>query len=191
MFTEYRENQFACSEHVKIDTAHAYLILGLILSHKPSHVLELGLGGGRSCEAILNGLDFNKKQSNFTIVDNWVDWGGKMPDGVMKIYGNKAEIITMDEKEFVFSTKQKYDFIMSDADHNRTDQWFEYVYDNLLNENGILIYHDVNLIEQSFINLRTIYKKCKEKKINHYLFNKNSLENERCHRGLLVIFKNR
>ncbi len=184
-------NDFKNNEGVKIDVVHAYLILGLVLSHKPTSILELGLGGGRSCDAILNALDFNKKQVNFTIVDNWLDWNGKIPDGVLEMYGNKAQIVTMDEKEFVFSTKNTYDFIMSDADHNRTDQWFEYVYDNLLNKNGILIYHDVNLIEDAFVNLRNIYNKCQERQLNYFLFNKNSLIGERCQRGLLVIFKNK
>jgi hypothetical protein len=78
---------------------------------------------------------------------------------------------------------------MSDGDHHNTDQWFEYVYDNILNDNGILIYHDINLVEDEFVNLRNIYNKAKERKINFYLFNKNSLQNERCQRGLMVIFK--
>ena len=181
---------FRSNEGVKIDIVHAHLIVGLILSQKPSSILELGLGGGRSCDAILAGIEFNKNNPKFKIVDNWLDWNHEIPQNVMEIYGKKAEIITMDEKEFVFSTKEKFDFIMSDADHNRTNQWFEHVYENLLNDKGILIYHDINIVEESFVNLREIYEICKKRNIHHYLFNKNSLVGERCQRGLLVIFKN-
>jgi predicted O-methyltransferase YrrM len=183
---------FRSNETVKIDLVHAHLLQSLIVSQKPSSILELGLGGGRSCDAILAGIEHNKNNPKFTIVDNWIDWGHQIPQNVMQAYGKKAEIITMNEKEFVFSTKEKFDFIMSDADHHSTNQWFEYVYDNLLNDKGILIYHDINIVEEfgSFINLREIYENCKKRNIHHYLFNKNSLPQERCQRGLLVIFKN-
>jgi predicted O-methyltransferase YrrM len=183
---------FRSNETVKIDLAHAHLVQGLIVSQKPSSILELGFGGGRSCDAILAGIEYNKNNPKFTIVDNWIDWGHQIPQNVTQAYGKKAEIITMNEKEFVFSTKEKFDFIMSDADHHSTNQWFEYVYDNLLNDKGILIYHDINIVEEfaSFINLREIYEICKKRNIHHYLFNKNSLPQERCQRGLLLIFKN-
>jgi hypothetical protein len=79
---------------------------------------------------------------------------------------------------------------MSDADHMRTDQWFEYVYDNLVADGGILCYHDVNMIDGShFVNLRNIYYKAQERKLRYMLFNKNSIPGERCERGLMVIFK--
>jgi len=182
--TNFNEN-----EGVKIDVVHAYLILGLVLCHKPTKILELGLGGGRSCEAILSAMDFNKNSAQLTVVDNWCDWGGAMPAGVMEMYGNRASIKTSDEKEFVHSTGDKFDFIMSDADHNHTNEWFDYVYENLLLPGGIIIYHDINLFEDSFVNLRQIYARCLAKNYRHHLFNQNSLPGERCHRGLLVIFK--
>jgi len=191
LYPEIQNEDFRNNESVKIDIAHANLITGLILSQKPKNILELGLGGARSCDAIIKAIDYNNNNPKFTIVDNWLDWNGVMPKNIYETYGKKANIITMDEKEFIFSIKDKYDFIMSDADHNRTDQWFEYVYDNILEQGGILIYHDINLIEDCFINLRSIYEKCKERNLHHYLFNKNSLLHERCQRGLLVIFKNK
>jgi len=107
----------------------------------------------------------------------------------MEMYGNRASIKTSDEKEFVHSTGDKFDFIMSDADHNHTNEWFDYVYENLLLPGGIIIYHDINLFEDSFVNLRQIYARCLAKNYRHHLFNQNSLPGERCHRGLLVIFK--
>ena len=180
---------FGQDENVKIDQAHAELLKSLVMANKPKDVLELGIGGGVSCDAILSGLEYNQQPYNFTIVDNWFDWHGQEPAGVREKYGQKAEIITSSEQEFVFGCKKTFDFIMSDADHFRADQWFEYVYANLLNNNGILVYHDVNIIEHDFDNLRRILYRCQELNLPHKLFNLNSLPTERCQRGLLVIFK--
>jgi len=103
-------------------------------------------------------------------------------------YTSKINIVTSDEKEFVFSCKQQFDLIMSDADHMRTDQWFEYVYDALLADDGILCYHDVTLTSM-FPNLINIVHKCQELNLRHKVFNKDSLSTEMCFRGFLVIFK--
>jgi predicted O-methyltransferase YrrM len=181
--------KFGQDEGVKIDQAHADLITGLIKSHKPKTVLELGIGGGQSTNAMLAGLDYNQQTFDYTLVDNWMDFGGVMPDEVKDLYEKRITIVTSNEKDFVFGANKKYDFIMSDADHHQTDQWFEYVFDTLLADNGILCYHDVNLIENEFVNLRNIYYRCQEFNLKHFLFNKNSLPSERCQRGLLVIFK--
>lgn len=181
---KYYEDELA-----KIDIAHAEFIKGLTIASKPDTILELGLGGGRSTEAILDGLRFNQKPYKFTLVDNWVDRGGVIPVEAVENYGKDLEIVTMDEREFVFSCQGKYDLIMSDADHFNTEKWFEYVYENLLNDGGVLMYHDINIVTEEFINLRQIYYKCQEYNLKHVLFNKNSLPEERCQRGLLVIFK--
>jgi predicted O-methyltransferase YrrM len=174
-----------------VDEAHAELIYGLVYSHKPDNILELGLGGGRSLDAILQSAELNNNSPSITVVDDWSDWGGVIPPGVYEAYEDRVELVNSSEKDFVFSTNKKYDFIMSDADHYHTNEWFDHVYDNLLNSNGILIYHDINLFEDEwFINLREIYETCKTRSLHHFLFNKNSRPGERCHRGLLVIFKN-
>lgn len=176
-------------ENVKIDIAHANLLKALVMANKPTSILEIGLGGGRSADAILEGLKYNELPYNYTLVDNWWDWGGNKPEIVDKMYGDKIDIITSDEKDFVFSCKESFDFIMSDGDHLATDQWFTYVYDNLLQKGGILIYHDVNFHEEAFTNLRNIYFIAKKNNIRFKLFDKSSLDSERCHRGLMVIFK--
>jgi predicted O-methyltransferase YrrM len=181
---------FGQDENIKVDVAHSTLLTALVMSHKPQRILELGVGGGRSTDAMLSGLAYNQQPYQYTLVDNWHDFGFTQPAMVSEKYSDKLDIVTSDEHAFVFSCKTKYDFIMSDADHSRTDQWFEYVYDNLLNQDGILIYHDVNLIGSDFPNLRNIYYKSIQRGLNFMLFNKNSLPTERCERGLMVIFKN-
>jgi len=180
---------FRNNTNVKVDKAHAETIKGLVYGQKPTKVLELGLGAGESTEAILEALLYNNQIYEYTLVDNWVDHNYMMPEGVMEMYSNRINIVTSDERDFVFSTKNTYDFIFSDADHYRTEQWFEYVYDNLLEKDGILIYHDINFFENCLLNLREIYYTCEKRNLKFKLFNKNSLPDERCHRGLLVIFK--
>jgi hypothetical protein len=93
----------------------------------------------------------------------------------------------MSEMDFVAGCQNKYDFILADADHHRSNRWFDRVYNHLLSGNGILIYHDVT--NRDCPNLHNIYVACVEFKIPHMLFNKNSHLSERCDRGLLVISK--
>jgi predicted O-methyltransferase YrrM len=181
---------FGQDEGVKIDAAHAHLVTGLVKANKPKTILEFGIGGGESTDAILEGLEFNQQAYKYTVVDNWHDWQGQQPAGITEKYGRRIEIITSAEHEYVFNCNKTFDFIMSDGDHFNTDKWFEYVYENLVNPGGILIYHDVNLFdEDAFKNLITIYTRCQEYGISHQLFNRNSLPKERCQRGMLVIFK--
>jgi predicted O-methyltransferase YrrM len=192
---------FGEDEGVKIDEAHAHLVTGLVKANKPTTILEFGIGGGESTDAILEGLDYNQQAYKYTLVDNWYDWMpdnikgfpdavGECPAGVIEKYGSRVEIVTSPEHKYVFECNSTYDFIMSDGDHFNTDKWFEYVYDKLLNPGGILIYHDVNLFDHdAFKNLITIYTRCQDYGISHQLFNRNSLPKERCQRGLLVIFK--
>lgn len=175
---------------VKIDIAHANLLAGLVQSNKPKTILEIGLGGGQATDAILGALDYNQQTFEYILVDNWLDWGGIRPPGVNEKYSDRITIIDKDEKDFVVGTDKTFDFIMSDGDHHNADKWFEYVLTNLVNPDGILIYHDINLFDDdAFKNLNEIYTKCKKYGIRHHLFNKNSRNDERCQRGLLVIFK--
>ena len=179
---------FGEDDTIKIDRCHADLLRGLIVAGKPRTVLELGIGGGQATDAMLDGLMYNQQAYEYTLVDNWLDFNGHMPDQVGELYGSRVNIVTSGEKEFVFSTDKKFDLIMSDADHHHTQEWFEYVYENLLNDDGILCYHDVMLTSQ-FPNLMEIYDKCKELNLRHKLFDKNSRTGEMCDRGFLVIFK--
>jgi predicted O-methyltransferase YrrM len=173
---------------MQIDVAHADLLRGLVVASKPTSVLEMGFGAGHATDAILSGLEYNKTPYNYTLVDNWMDFGHQIPDIVQEKYASKVNVVTSNEREFVFNCKDKFDLIMSDADHHTTDQWFEYVFDQLLDDNGILCYHDVTLTSM-FPNLLNIVKKCEEFNLRHKVFNKDSLEGEMCFRGFLVIFK--
>ena len=177
---------------IQIDTVHAKLLHGLVLADKPKRVLELGYGVGFATDDIYSALEYNQQPYTYTLVDNWSDkWTESgNPEKVKAKYSNKIDIVTSNEKEFVFGCKEKYDFIMSDADHLATDQWFEYVYDTLLADNGILCYHDV-MLTSMFPNLYRIVERCQELNLRHKVFDKSSLPEEMCFRGLIVIFKDK
>lgn len=184
------------SENVIVDECHADLIASLVRSHKPATLLEMGVGSGFTSKKILDAIDWNESSAKYSLVDNWVDWNGNIPDGIENLAKHPScTLYQASEIQFVFSTPEKYDFIFSDADHWNADKWFDYVYERLLQPGGILVYHDVCTVEPpdgelTFPNLKNIYDRCVKLGIHHKLFNKSSKNTERCWRGLLVIFKN-
>jgi predicted O-methyltransferase YrrM len=181
--------QFNTLDGIQVDDAHVALINGIVKSQKPQRILELGLGSGTTTDAILDGLTFNQQPYEFTLVDLWLEpgWNNQCPPEAVEKYSPYIDIITSDEKTYVFSCAKTFDFIMSDADHMHTQEWFEYVYSELLEPGGTLLYHDVT--DMYFPNLKEIYEKCKQYELRFTLFNKNSRADERCQRGLLVIYK--
>lgn len=170
----------------KIDNSHVHLIFGLIVAQKPRSVLEFGFGSGCSSHSITEAIRYNQNDARYVIVDNWLDYNGQRPDHLLGWY-KEAEFVTSDEKDYVDSCKDKFDFILSDADHHHTDQWFKDVYNRLLVKGGILVYHDVT--NPMFPNLRGIMSQCRDVGTAPRLFDQNSVSGERCDRGLLVIFK--
>ena len=173
---------------VKIDQNHALLVQSLVMCRKPRKVLEIGFGAGEATKAILAGLRYNRTPIDYTVVDNWMDFGGAQPAATRTEEFGGINFITSDEFAFVANCQTIYDFIFSDADHLNTQLWFEHVYGKLLSREGILIYHDVTN-SAMFPNLMTIYTDTIKNNYHHVLMNQNSFPGERCDRGLLVIFK--
>jgi predicted O-methyltransferase YrrM len=171
-----------------IDQNHANLVTSLVTCQKPLRILELGFGTGATTRAIIRGLAYNTLPVSFEVVDDWTDFGGKPSPETEKPDLKGVTFVTSTEEAFVKGCEQRYDFIFSDADHFRTQEWFGHVYDDLLNAGGILIYHDVTNT-QLFPNLLQIYGEVNRKGYHHALFNKRSRPDEACERGLLVIFK--
>ncbi len=178
-------------EAVKIDDCHVSLIFSLVKSHKPNSVLELGFGSGNSAKAILSACGYNQKKCKYTLVDNWMDFGRKIPDEFQEYLDENwtIDVVTSEEKDYIDSCSETFDFILSDADHSSCHRWFDRVYNDILNPGGILIYHDVTSPE--YKNLYGIVVVCALKGLSHVVFSKSSRPDERCERGLLVIFKPR
>jgi predicted O-methyltransferase YrrM len=173
---------------VKIDGNHAEFVRALVMCHKPRHVLELGFGAGEATRAILGGLQYNRQEFAYTLVDNWFDFGGVRPETIRALEYEGVDFVTASEQEFVLACQSSYDFVFSDADHHNAQQWFDVVYDRILRRGGVLIYHDVTN-SAGFPNLLRIYEDVLANGYHHVLMNRNSVPGERCDRGLLAIFK--
>lgn len=174
---------------VSIDQAHLKLIHGLVCAQKPCRILEFGFGTGATTNCILDALRFNGTKlefSAYTVVDNWIDWGGKMP--LRAKLTNGIYFCEEDESKFVREDAGRvYDFIVCDADHQKTHENWRLIYDNLLAPDGVVVFHDVT--NRDFPNLWMIVTEVRHRDLPHVLFNKCSLEDENCDRGLLVVFK--
>jgi predicted O-methyltransferase YrrM len=153
-----------------MDLAHRCLVQGLIRAHKPNKILELGYGEGVTNSAIREAIEANQF-GELTVVDNFFDG---------KIFETPGLIVDSEE-HFVHNTVEKYDMIISDADHNNSHKW-NHITMGLLNSPGIAIFHDVTC--SMFPNLRNILSEFPQ----GILFNKNSLPSEKCDRGLYVVF---
>jgi predicted O-methyltransferase YrrM len=173
---------------VRIDDCHIDLIYGLAVSQKPNSILELGWGSGRSAKAIIKAIKYNGNYPRYTIVDNWMDFNGKIPKEAAEIHEREALIITSEEESFIRGCKFSYDFILSDADHCWSHLWFEQTFDNVLRSGGIMVCHDI-MNRDGYPRLYDIVVNCQNRGIRHAIFDKNSRNDERCERGLLVIFK--
>ena len=177
----------AANDIVKIDVNHANFVRALIMCTKPQNVLELGFGSGEATRAILGALLYNEKPYKYTVVDNWLDFGGNQPALTKTEEFSTVKFVTSSEFDFLKGNPGMFDFIFSDADHYNTQNWFEHVYNNVLSRDGVLIYHDVT--NPQFPNLLRIYTDVVQKNHDYLLMNSSSRRDERCGRGLLAIFK--
>jgi predicted O-methyltransferase YrrM len=182
-----------------IDVAHAKFIHGLVASAKPKNILEFGYGAGISCEAICSGVSWNRNMPRLTIVDSWHDWSFKQPDDVealtriFKKDFSSIDIITSEERHFVHvcipTPPNKFDFIMSDGDHQHAHEWSKYVFDEMLAPGGWLIYHDVDGAYRGLQEMRQMYLGRHSPASNVFVFDQSTRPDEECKRGLLVIQK--
>jgi predicted O-methyltransferase YrrM len=81
------EETMQMPDHIKIDIAHAKLLTSLICCNKPKSILELGLGGGRSSDAIMKCIQYNQNNPTYTVVDNWLDYNYVQPQNFVNIFG--------------------------------------------------------------------------------------------------------
>jgi predicted O-methyltransferase YrrM len=178
----------AIDDLVKIDANHAEFVRTLVMCHKPRRLLEFGFGAGEATRAILAGLRYNQQGFEYTVVDNWLDFGGVRPEATCAEAYAGITFTSSGELEFVAACRTSYDFVFSDADHNNTQEWFEVVLTRIVARGGVLIYHDVTN-SAGFPNLLRIYEDTVRSNHHHVLLQRNSCPGERCDRGLLVIFK--
>lgn len=170
-------------ERDRIDRCHLELIRGVGYSLKPQHILELGIGSGEGTKVLLDVIDYNG-WGDLISVDNWYDWQGVRPEGLPEHH--KLKIVEASEEEYVTSCTDKYDLILSDADHNNSHKWVTKTLD-LLRPKGVAFFHDVT--NPDFPNLQLVINHIKQTGYFHRIFTCSSKTTEWCYRGMLMIWK--
>ncbi len=108
-----------------IDLPHAALLAGIIASCKPDTVAEIGIGSGYCTRIILQCLGYNQKGA-LTCVDNFLDSSMGMcgslsyEDACLLVGADR--VVRSSDRQFVLSD-QKFDIIVSDADHQHSHEW--------------------------------------------------------------------
>jgi predicted O-methyltransferase YrrM len=168
---------------VALDRAHNMFLVGAVLSLKPAEILELGVGTGYVTSSLIHAINYNKK-GRLTSVDNWLDWGGKEPQGVDNLRQAGVNVVSMGEEQFVRQAPTDgWDLMVSDADHFGSANWIDQHLRIVKNE-GFMFFHDTNQPEV-FPGLATIEGKLRERGLFCYHFRQNSRPDEHCHRGWL------
>lgn len=180
--------QHPSSNSQAIDYAHAHLVAGLILAHKPESVLELGVGSAYLTRVVLEALRENSLGC-LTSVDNFFDWQGIKPPHIEELQHAYPEwnLIISDESSFLQSAlPHTYMFIISDGDHTRGYQTASAVFQAAV-PGGLLVFHDTS--SDLFRLLARIPNRCRRLGFPSFHFTAKSLPDERTDRGLLVVSK--
>lgn len=171
-----------------LDYAHAHLIAGLILAHKPKTVLELGVGSAYLTRVVLEAL-LENGSGKLTSVDNFFDWNGAKPSHIEQLQLEHPDWLLIVEDESVYLRKlvsEKYSFIILDGDHTRGYQTASYLFRSA--ETGsILCFHDTQ--SEIFRLLGRLPKRCTQLGFPAIHFTAKSRPDERTDRGLLVVSK--
>jgi predicted O-methyltransferase YrrM len=169
-----------------VDLCHAVLLLGAIMSAKPSNVLELGIGPGFTSEILVQGLAYNQK-GNLTCIDNYHDLGGHLNTSIMDSLKERGVRIVapISEKEFVHGVPENtYDFLMSDGDHEHAGEWVHQIF-KIIKPDSFMFFHDV--AAPGYPNLYNYKTLADELGKPNYLFKTSSRPGESCERGFLMV----
>lgn len=168
-----------------MDSCHYELIYGAVRAFKPELTLELGYGSGILTQTILEALITNSF-GLLDVVDNWYDWQYQKPHHIPDNIHPRVLLHTANESDFVHkSPPDKYDLIISDADHNNSHKWWRATM-SMLKRDGIAFFHDVS--NPMFPNLIRMAKEISAE-YSTKLFDRSSEPTERCERGLLMVLK--
>jgi len=179
-----------------VDINHIILLFGIILSQKPINILELGIGSGLVSQTILNAIKYNGIKCKYDALDfcisdiNWQNGGWEYPtiDLIDNLKKENVNLISEEEGVFVKQCESnKYDLIISDADHYNAGEWVDDII-RICKPNGIIFCHDVLFFRKgSFQSLKKYIDYVENNSIPHYLFEKSSRHDEKCERGWLMI----
>jgi glycosyltransferase involved in cell wall biosynthesis len=167
-----------------IDRCHNLLLIGAVLSKKPDHILELGIGTGYVTAGLIHALRYNRK-GKLTCVDKWFDWGGQEPPGIEKIRAAGVKVVApMDEGQFVKECPaDTYDVLISDADSFLSGLWVD-EHLRIATDKAFMFFRNTNRSED-LPNLALIEQRLKQLGLLYYHFTEQSRSDERCAAGWL------
>lgn len=167
-----------------IDRCHNLFMIGAVLSKKPDHILELGMGTGYLTLSLMHALRYNGK-GKLTCIDNWFDWGGREPDGIDAIRAGGVEVVApVSEQEFVKQCpSDSYDFLISDADAFLSGLWID-EHLRITKHGGFMFFRNTNR-KDDLPNLQLIEKRIREFGLSYYHFTEQSRSDEHCRSGWL------
>jgi spermidine synthase len=171
-----------------IDTAHVLLLAGLVASHKPNRVLELGIGSAYLSKVILSTLEANGAGSLMS-VDNFFDWNHSKPLHIQELeeMSTSWRVVVEDETEFVKNAQnEEFDLVVSDGDHTRGYQNAVDVF-RICQPGGYLVFHDTR--SELFRLLARLPKQVSKLGFSSFHFTRQSRSDECTDRGLLVVCK--
>lgn len=169
---------------VAMDRAHQAVIFAMAVAQKPMDVLEFGVGSGAISRALIAALNYNQ-HGRLTCVDNWIDSGGIEPPIAETVRKAGATVIGQDEYSFTAGAPTgAYDFLVSDADHNEAGRWVAETF-RLVRPGGILFFHDAAATHYAAMALIREYAR----PFPHLLMDRSSRADERCGRGLLMVWR--
>ena len=174
-----------------VDLNHAMLLLGIAMSNKPKDILELGIGTAFISFTLLTAIKYNNNGGQLTCIDNFQDLGGNMPRNIPnELTKLGAKIIApIDEYKFVSTcSSDSYDLIVSDADHTRAGKWVDEIL-RIARSDAFIFIHDAD--NKDYPGLRKYSQTVKDKNFPHFLFNKSTRQDERCHLNGWLMFQNK
>jgi predicted O-methyltransferase YrrM len=170
---------------IAIDCAHNIFVIGAVLSKKPKNILELGIGTGYLSTSLVHALKYNQT-GQLTSVDNWFDTHGWEPRFGAELREAGVEVVCASEEEFVRQAPtDAYDFLISDADHQRSWCWLD-EHIRIVEHNGMMFFHDTNQPDM-FPGLAELESRVKKLGLPFYHFTRSSREDELCNRGILFV----
>jgi predicted O-methyltransferase YrrM len=170
---------------IAIDCARNIFVIGAVLSKKPRNILELGIGTGYLSMSLVHALKYNQT-GQLTSVDNWFDTHGWEPRLGAELREAGVEVVCASEEEFVRQAPtDAYDFLISDADHQRSWCWLD-EHIRIVEHNGLMFFHDTNQPDM-FPGLAELESRVTKLGLPFYHFARSSREDERCSRGILFV----
>jgi predicted O-methyltransferase YrrM len=173
-----------------LDVAHAMLAAGLVVSHKPYKILELGIGSAYLTRILLAALQCNGR-GELMSVDNFFDWHGVKPDHVVDLETEFPhwKVVVRDETAYLSEAiAEGFDMIVSDGDHTRGYQNAPDVF-RVCRPGGIMLFHDTNCVLYGL--LRRLPRRVKSLGFSTLHFVDESRTDEKTGRGLLVVCNDR